>query len=204
MQRETILEVMEKDHDRIIELLNDFGKCIDIDKQNLKKAFELFKWDLEKHLFTEEKVVFTSYDPKDYEEGYKMIPKLMQDHNKIYTQLKEIEKTIKSDKICEFNEFKEFFLKHKDFEEEKVYPKFDQELDESTKEMIIKRINEIKSTDNSFRNIKVKCSECGKKIGILNSYYDLKFRRRWIFCSKCYDKLEKRGSPIFKQIKLEE
>ena len=204
MQKETILDVMVKDHDRIIKLLNEFEECLNHNKKDLIKSFEIFKWDLEKHIFTEEKVVFTSYDPEDYEEGYKMIPQLMQQHDKIYTYLKEIEKIIRSNKKCDFKEFKEFFLEHKEFEEEYVYPRFDNELDEKTKEMVIKRINEIKSTDDGLGNINVTCSECGKKIGILHSYYNLKFRKRWIFCSECYDKIEKRGSPIFKHIKSEE
>ena len=59
---ETISQVMMRDHDKIVSLLNDFGNCIDLDKQILKKAFEIFRWELEKHLFTEEKVIFISYE----------------------------------------------------------------------------------------------------------------------------------------------
>ncbi len=202
MQSETISEVMARDHDKIVKLLNDLCECIDLDKQNLKKVFEIFKWELEKHLFTEEKVIFTSYEPEDFEEGYKMVTQLMLDHDKIHKQLKGMKKIIKKDKVCNFQEFKEIFLKHKNFEDEQVYPRFDQELDESTKEMIIKRINEVKLADNGLKDIKVKCSECGKKIGILNSYYNRKFRGRWIFCSKCYDKIEKKGSTFLEKIEF--
>ena len=61
-----------------------------------------------------------------------------------------------------------------------------------TKKMIIKRIDDVKLNDRRLKNLKVKCSECGKKIGILKSYYYPKLRRKWIFCSDCYDKIERK------------
>lgn len=190
MQLETILQAMMKDHDKIVKLLNDFGKYIEFDKQTLNKAFEIFRWELEKHLFTEEKVIFTPYETEDYVVDYEIIPRLMEEHDKIYNQLKEMKKSIKFDKKCNFQEFKEIFLSHKDFEEEQVYPKFDEKLNESTKEMILKRIKEMKVEESGLKNIKVKCSECGKKLGIFEGYFYPKFEKRWIFCSKCWDKLE--------------
>jgi hemerythrin-like domain-containing protein len=200
MQFKTISEVMKRDHDKIVKLLNDLDNCIDLDKLILKKAFDTFKWELEKHLFIEEKVIFTSYEPKDFEVGYKMVHRLMHEHDIIYKQLKGIEKIIKSKKQCNLQEFKEIIIKHKDFENEQVYPKFDQELDEATKKMIIKRVSDVKLNDTGLNNIKVKCFDCGKKIGITSSYYNQKFGKRWFFCSECYDKLERKESPIIKKI----
>lgn len=185
----SISKVMARDHDKIVKLLNDFSKCIDLDKQILKKAFETFNWELEKHIFTEEKVVFTSYRSEDYEEGYKMVPQLMKEHDIIYNKLKEMRKCINSDESCDFKEFKIILLKHKDFEEKDVYPILDQELDETTKKMIIDHIDEIKIEDSSLRNIKVKCSECGKKIGLFTGYHHPKLDKKWHLCSECYDKI---------------
>ena len=39
--------------------------------------------------------------------------------------------------------FKEFIIKHKSFEEEKVYPKLDESLPEDEKRHIVAKINEI-------------------------------------------------------------
>jgi iron-sulfur cluster repair protein YtfE (RIC family) len=86
---------MARDHDKILKLLNDFGDCIGLEKQVLRRAFDVFNWELEKHIFTEEKVIFTSYEPTDYEEGYKMVPQLMKEHDIIYKKLKEMHKNIK-------------------------------------------------------------------------------------------------------------
>ncbi len=196
MHLETISQVMIRDHNKIENLLNDLGKCIDLDKQTLIKVFEKFKWELEKHLFTEEKVIFSSYEPENQLEGYTMIPQLMKEHDKIYKKLRGIKKDIKYDKKCDFQDFKELIIKHKDFEENFLYPILDQELDVTTKKMIIKRIKEIKLEDSGLKNIKVKCSECGKKLGILEGYYYPKFDRRWLFCKNCYNMIEEKDKEI--------
>ena len=48
-----------------------------------------------------------------------------------------------------------------------------------------------------------KCMECGKKLGILEGYHNPLFRKEWLFCSKCYDKIEKKGSPLLKKMEEE-
>jgi|GEM_PF-664056 len=201
MQFQTISEIMVRDHDKIINLLIDFEKSIVQDKKTMMKAFNEFVWELEKHLFTEEKAIFISYEPKDETEGYAMVPRLMSEHDEIFDRIKTMKKSIKKNKDFDFTGFRELLKKHKYFEDETVYPLFDQELDETTKKMIIKRIVEVKLMDSSIINIRVKCSECGKKLGILEGYYNPKVRRRWLFCSECYDKIERKGSPILKKIK---
>jgi hypothetical protein len=45
--------------------------------------------------------------------------------------------------IMDVNSLKEFILKHKNFEEEKVYPQLDEALSEEEKRHIIAKINEI-------------------------------------------------------------
>ncbi len=190
MQTETISKIMLRDHDNIVKLLNDFKNCLNLDKETLKKVFDIFKWELEKHIFTEEKVIFISYDPEDKTEGYTMIPQLMLDHKKIYDSLKGIQNSINMDKTCNFQDFKELLIKHKQYEENFLYPKLDQELNEKTKEMIINRIKEIKLDDKGLKKIKLKCSECGKKLGIMEGYHYPKLEKRWFFCRKCYDEIE--------------
>jgi len=192
MKDETILDVMLKDHDKILNLLDGLEKCIYQDKHILKKIFDAFNWELEKHLFTEEKVIFTLYEPEEQEEFYDIIPELIIEHDKIQEKLKEFKKIIKHNKECDTKEFIELFTKHKNFEEESFYPKIDQTLDEKTKKFIINRIKEVKLVDNSLKNIKVKCFECGKKLSIIEGYHHPKFEKRWLFCSKCYNKIDKK------------
>ena len=144
----TIADIMLKDHKKIIDLLINFERKIDKDIKTTMKAFDKFEWNLEKHIFVEEKVIFLSFEQEYESESYDMIPKLMKDHNEILNQLKSIKKSIKKQKSIDFQEFKEILINHKNFENEKVYPQFDQELNKSSKKVIINRINEIKLTDS--------------------------------------------------------
>jgi len=185
----SILEVMVADHEKIVKLLHDVRKSVVLDNKILKKSFETFYWELEKHIFTEEKIIFTSYKPEDFNEGYKMVPNLMKEHNIIYKKLNEMRKKINSNKPCDFQEFKDILFKHKCFEEGHLYQKLDQELDLKTKKMMIDRINEFKTTDGSLKKINIKCSECGKKIGIFKGYHHSKLEKRWFFCNECYNKI---------------
>lgn len=138
----SILDLMINDHSRIVRLLN----VVEENTQNLrslKESFNTFEWTFEKHIFTEEKAIFTQYDPEDVAQGYEMVPELMKEHSILLKLLKKIKKSIKKQRTNDIQEFKEKLMEHKNFEEEHVYPKLDQELDESEKKVIIERINEI-------------------------------------------------------------
>jgi iron-sulfur cluster repair protein YtfE (RIC family) len=90
MKSTSILELMIADHGKILKLLNDVEKSIGIELVSLMKVFDTFEWELEKHIFTEEKAIFTSYSPKNIVEGYKMVPELVQQHNDILNRIREI------------------------------------------------------------------------------------------------------------------
>ena len=79
---------MIRDHCKIENLLDKLEQSSREDFDKLKKAFYAFEWNLEKHVFLEEKVVFTTYNPDDVSEGYKMLPKLTEQHNYILNTLK--------------------------------------------------------------------------------------------------------------------
>lgn len=145
MKSTAILDIMVRDHGKIVRLLNDVEKALDQgqDKVSTMKVFDKFDWKLEKHFFTEEKAIFTSYEPENVTEGYAMLPELIKEHNEILNKLRVMRKDIKRQGVFDFKELKEMLMKHKNFEERKVYPKLDQELDESEKKVIVERINEI-------------------------------------------------------------
>lgn len=143
MKTTTILELMTADHTKILKLLHDVEKSIGIELVSLMKVFDTFEWELEKHIFTEEKAIFSSYNPKNIIEGYKMVPELVQQHNEILNKIRIMRKDLMWNKSVKFHEFKEFILAHKTFEEASLYPKLDQELTTEQKEEIIKKIREI-------------------------------------------------------------
>ena len=144
MNENDILPLMIEDHTKIEKLMDTFEKDIDEDYELLKKSFNKFEWKLEKHIFVEEKVIFTSYNPDDVTEGYRMLPELTKQHNFILNQLSLWRKELASKgKIEGFYKFKKVLVNHKIFEENQVYPKLDQSLSDNDKKMIIDRLNEI-------------------------------------------------------------
>lgn len=143
MKSTAILDLMMKDHGKIVKLLLDVEKSIGMELISTMKVFDTFEWELEKHIFIEEKAIFTSYKPTNIVEGYKMVPELIQQHNDILNRLRMMRKNLMRQRPIDYNDFKELILAHKTFEEASLYPKLDQELDVSQKEEIIKKIREI-------------------------------------------------------------
>jgi len=72
-----------------------------------------------------------------------MVPKIIKQQEDILKQLKIFRTSIKKKKIFNFEGFKNMLNNHKNFEEGNLYPKLEEELPESEKKLIIKRINEI-------------------------------------------------------------
>jgi hypothetical protein len=143
MKSIAILDLMIKDHRKIVKLLLDVEKSIGMELISTMKVFDIFEWELEKHIFIEEKAIFTSYKPTNIVEGYKMVPELIQQHNDILNRLRVIRKSLIWQRPIDYNDFKELIMAHKTFEEVSLYPKLDQELDVSQKEEIMKKIREI-------------------------------------------------------------
>ena len=143
MKSTAILDLMMKDHGKIVKLLLDVEKSIGMELISTMKVFDIFEWELEKHIFIEEKTIFTSYKPMNIMEGYKMVPELIQQHNDILNRLRVMRKNLMWQRPIDYDEFKELIMAHKTFEEVSLYPKLDQELDASQKEEIMKKIREI-------------------------------------------------------------
>ncbi len=145
MKSTTILDLMMKDHGKIVKHLVDVEKSIGMELVSTMKVFDTFEWELEKHIFIEEKAIFSSYKPTNIVEGYKMVPELIQQHNDILNRLRVMRKDLMWQRPVNYTQFKEIIMVHKTFEEASLYPKLDQELDDVQKQEIIKRIREIVS-----------------------------------------------------------
>jgi len=144
MNEKNILPLMVKDHCKIEKLLDTLEKNIDKDYETMRESFNNFEWVLEKHLFTEEKAIFTFYTPNDVSEGYRMLPELTKQHNFLINQLNNWRRDVRNKKkINGFYEFKKTLINHRIFEENEVYPRLDKTLDDEQKKEIISRINEM-------------------------------------------------------------
>jgi len=136
MNNKTILDLMIKDHDKIGRLIHDLKQEKNI--QTIKKLFDEFKWEFEKHLFIEERAIFTFYNPKT-EREYTVVPDMLKDHNQLLSFLKKMDSEINNGKI-NLQEFEKLLSTHKQFEEEFFYPKLDEELTNTQKNTIINRL----------------------------------------------------------------
>lgn len=143
MKTTAILELMTADHAKIIKLLADVERSLGKEVTETLKVFNTFEWELEKHMFTEEKAIFTSYTPTNVFEGYQIVPDLMKQHGELSAYLAAMRKTIMWQQPTPFREMKELLLSHKTFEEVSLYPRLDQDLDDKQKTEIINRIRQM-------------------------------------------------------------
>ena len=137
---EEISDLMRKNHYRIEQLLKEFKTIYEKNPKLIFSSFDKFKWELEKHLFIEEKAIFIFYSPKDSED-FDTIPNLVQEHRKMLELLNKIENNLKS-KNVDISELLKLLIKHRNFEDGTLYPKLDRELEDSKKKIIIERLTE--------------------------------------------------------------
>ena len=143
MKSTAILDLMVRDHNRLMEYLKDVEKNLGRDFGFLSNSFNVFQWNLEKHFFVEERAIFTSYNPDRIDEGYEVFLDLSEQHTEILKKIESLRKKLQRREPFDLNEIKNLLIKHKTFEEENVYPVLDQEIDEGEKRFIIERINDI-------------------------------------------------------------
>lgn len=143
-EKTSILKIMVKDHRRIEDLIDSVEKSIDDDFEVIEKVFDKFEWQLQKHIFAEEKAIFTFYEPEDVSSGYKMLPVLTKQHNDILNRLETMQREVQNGKTPEkISEFKKVLMKHRTFEEVEVYPKLQETLSEKQKNQIIEKVKMI-------------------------------------------------------------
>ena len=137
-----ILELMVKDHMNLLKYLNAVEKELREDPMAAFPIFRTFEWNLEKHFFVEERVIFTSYY-HDNVSKYSVFLDLEKQHTNLLKRMKTIKKQVRLERQVNFTEFKAFLMKHKTFEEKNVYPVIDMKIDSKEKDFIIQRIDEI-------------------------------------------------------------
>ena len=93
-----IFKLMIEDHNKLEKLLDKLEEDAEKSYEALTKTFWKFEWELEKHIFTEEKAIFTYYEPEDIVQGYKMLPQLTKQHNEILNKLEIMRRNIREKK----------------------------------------------------------------------------------------------------------
>jgi iron-sulfur cluster repair protein YtfE (RIC family) len=144
MESNKLLNVMVKDHNRLMKYLKDVEKNLNSDFEVLLKSYNTFEWSLEKHFFVEERAIFTAYNPDYIEDGHQLFTKLSKQHTSILEKVELLRKKLRSGRSIDVSDLKEMLVKHKTYEEKNVYPVLDVEISEGEKRYMIERINDIK------------------------------------------------------------
>jgi len=139
MKTNSIIGLMLADHEKIVDYLNkvEEGGHPDIE------AFLKFEWHLKKHIFIEEKAIFIYYQYTNDPEAEKISNKLSKEHTVIMDLLDKISKESFPRGNINFNKLKKLLAVHKKFEENEVYPRLEEKLNEKNKQEIIEKITEI-------------------------------------------------------------
>jgi hypothetical protein len=137
-----ISQLMKEEHKKINEMLQDFEKSETKDYKESKNLFEKFKWNLDKHFFIEEKVIFHIYNLSSEEENFDII-NLLKDHKDIMWLISKVEESLNKNIKPEVIELKKLLIAHAALEDQIFYPRLDKELNEEEKALIIGRFDEI-------------------------------------------------------------
>jgi len=142
LMTDSMKELMLKDHDRIRDILKDFEYLVHNNIREAKDNFSKFKWNLEKHLFVEEKAVFIISDSIEGEEVHEIF-ELLQEHGRILELLDDLEDSLDEGDLGNIKELGETLRRHAKYEDINFYPKLEGTLDESQRKEICDRIKEI-------------------------------------------------------------
>ena len=143
MKSNAILDLMVKDHNRLMKYLKDVKNNLKSDFEVLLKLFNTFEWNLEKHFFVEERAIFTAYNPDYIDDSYQFFTDLSKQHTTILEKVESLRKRLRMGKSIDLSDLEDILLKHKTFEEKNVYPVLDLEINEGEKRYMIERINDI-------------------------------------------------------------
>jgi iron-sulfur cluster repair protein YtfE (RIC family) len=142
IKADSILNLMVTHHGFLETLLTVFKDSLGKGAEETAKTLDKFQWELEKHIFSEEKVIFSFCKGKDAE-VCDLIKKLEQDHTVMLEMLGDLKDDLLTKAEKDSVEFREFMAKHRKIEEKNLYPRLDQELPTAAKEEIIARVNEV-------------------------------------------------------------
>lgn len=138
----TIHGKMLKEHEQIIDMLGDFENLLKVNSQASEKSFNKLKWNLEKHFFIEEKILYGVYNSGTEEENAILLS-LLKDHKDILWLMNLIEDSFSERAEENIDEIKNILKSHVSVENEFFYPRLDEELDREKRNFILERIEEI-------------------------------------------------------------
>ncbi|MBU0467304.1 MAG: hemerythrin domain-containing protein [Nanoarchaeota archaeon] len=139
--KNSITEIMLREHKRIDAMIEEVEKTLP-DFEKARQIFNKFKWNLEKHFFVEEKVIFSAYSSTTSNESEDIFT-ILKEHKDILWSMKKIEQSLSKNLQPNFSNIKKDLKDHVNFEDRIFYPRLDEELDDNLKEVMIDRAKEV-------------------------------------------------------------
>lgn len=136
--RKEILKTMIQEHEIIETLLNEFEREYKRDFPESRKILKTFTWNLEKHMFLEEKFLYNI--PSLWTGNIGEIFDILKQHGDLLFLTKRI-------RSLDFTEedllsLKELLKEHFTTEEIVLYPKFERGLTEEQKNLFLERVTQ--------------------------------------------------------------
>jgi hemerythrin superfamily protein len=125
----TLSQAMVRDHSNIERLLEQWMAHPD------RRTYNLFYWNLEKHIFTEEKAIFTHINTSN-DNIQRQLDRTMREHEKLLKQAKLVD--ISSDDAI--RSFRKVLITHKRWEDDRLYPMLDEMLSPQEILEIVERV----------------------------------------------------------------
>lgn len=137
--KKEIFKIMIHEHEIMESLLQDFQEFRELNHEKANELFQEFKWNIEKHMFAEEKMLYNVYSIWDGNiEG---MFEILEQHGEIISLIKGIEKSY-PDKNTVLK-LRDLIKDHFVLEETVLYPNLEKVLNSKQKEMLIQRAQEI-------------------------------------------------------------
>jgi len=137
----TISQIMLRDHQKIGTLLANLNNGMNKDHQKVLELFHEFIWTLEKHFFIEERIVLTDYNPPD-EKNSAAISNLLREHDHMLKLSRKLEEDLIKNKKVDISQLQKMLIKHRDYENEVLYPMLDLELNKTQKKTIVQKVTD--------------------------------------------------------------
>ncbi len=140
IKMESIADIMLKEHAKLEAGVIELERIMD--HVELKECFSKLKWNLDKHFFVEEKVIFNVLDFNNEVESEE-IERILKDHKDIMWSIKKIGDAFDEGLRPDLSDLREELKAHSKFEDSIFYPKLDEGLDEKLKKVVMDRTGEI-------------------------------------------------------------
>ena len=137
--KKELMKSMVQEHELIETLLDNFERQHNKNPSAAKKTFRAFVWNLEKHIFLEEKLFYSVYSV--WNENIGDIFEVLRDHGDILLLVKKIQNSDFSEE--DLSTLKNLIKDHFITEEMVIYPKLERELDEEQRTFFLERSNDI-------------------------------------------------------------